>query len=467
MGKAAVIEAVAQAAGSFDDAAPGHRFNLYFPIWEEGWSLNTKGKTAALKKCARIPSEVGKLLAGVCARQNRLFEDCPEGLRVEAVSTSPFATGLGNEHPVENGFAFLTPYGLPYLAGSGVKGVLRRAAEELALFPDEYPSAPVGGQLTMLDVWWLFGFEGAAGAWWPSTRNEERELSGGRKLFREHVATLADRPDLPDFICRVFPPGNERMRYLDDPGLFLHRLDDLRYDIHTRGALDFWDVFPQPQGSYKDRLAVEIMTPHFSDYYQRKTSTAYPHGATPHDAGQPKPIPFLAVPAGSRFDFNVVCHEDRLPDALRGRWRPMLETIFAHAFDWLGFGAKTAAGYGQMGEDPDAAGRRAAEDERRREEEERKRQETDRERELAAMSPADRTIADALTGKVDKKMKDSVFLCQLLEKGRWEGELATSVAERVRERMHEEKCWKETSTKPEKDKEYKRTQVVLRFLGHR
>src|SRR5690625_7299883 len=54
------------------------------------------------------------------------------GLQLDAITTAPFATGLGNEHPTENGFAFLNPYGLPYLPASGVKGVLRQAARELA-----------------------------------------------------------------------------------------------------------------------------------------------------------------------------------------------------------------------------------------------------------------------------------------------------------------------------------------------
>jgi CRISPR-associated protein Cmr6 len=54
------------------------------------------------------------------------------------------------------------------------------------------------------------------------------------------------------------------------------------------------------------------------------------------------------VPAGSEFDFHVVCQPQRLPESLRDRWRSALEAIFAHAFDWLGFGAKTAAGYGAM-----------------------------------------------------------------------------------------------------------------------
>ncbi|HWO99019.1 MAG TPA: RAMP superfamily CRISPR-associated protein [Methylococcus sp.] len=53
-------------------------------------------------------------------------------LKLEATGVAPFTTGLGNEHPLENGFAFLNPYGLPYLPGSGVKGILRQAARELA-----------------------------------------------------------------------------------------------------------------------------------------------------------------------------------------------------------------------------------------------------------------------------------------------------------------------------------------------
>lgn len=53
-------------------------------------------------------------------------------LSIPAKSLSPFMTGMGMEHPLENGFAFLQPYGLPYLAGSGVKGVLRQTARLLA-----------------------------------------------------------------------------------------------------------------------------------------------------------------------------------------------------------------------------------------------------------------------------------------------------------------------------------------------
>jgi CRISPR-associated protein Cmr6 len=57
------------------------------------------------------------------------------------------------------------------------------------------------------------------------------------------------------------------------------------------------------------------------------------------------------VSAGSQFDFHVVCHERRLPETLcGGRWLVLLDVAFDHAFAWLGFGAKTAVGYGAMAE---------------------------------------------------------------------------------------------------------------------
>lgn len=41
-----------------------------------------------------------------------------------------FVTGLGREHPVENGFAWHHVLGVPYLPGSSVKGVVRAWAEQ-------------------------------------------------------------------------------------------------------------------------------------------------------------------------------------------------------------------------------------------------------------------------------------------------------------------------------------------------
>ncbi|HOE41075.1 MAG TPA: type III-B CRISPR module RAMP protein Cmr6, partial [Rhodoferax sp.] len=275
----------------FGDAAPGHRFHLYFTHWEAGRFSPYKDaklpdikhleKTEREKIRTEFEARKRRALGNVCpmgdsakaqlvavrARQKALFNHYgPLGYRLSTTSTAPFATGLGNEHPIENGFAFLTPYGLPYLAGSGVKGILRRSMQEL--------------------------------------QNE------GEVGFTDEAINALFGPEL------IAKPEDAR-----------------------RGALDFWDVFPDP-AKVGGKLVVEIITPHFGGYYQKNE--------TPHDSGSPNPVAFLAVPAKSQFDFHVVCQPDRLPAALQNQWRVLLQRAFQHAFEWVGFGAKTSVGYGAM-----------------------------------------------------------------------------------------------------------------------
>jgi DNA-binding transcriptional MerR regulator len=55
----------------------------------------------------------------------------------------------------------------------------------------------------------------------------------------------------------------------------------------------------------------------------------------------------------------VVCDLPRLhqitPELARdGKWKALMREAFQHAFDWLGFGAKTAVGYGAMETDENA-----------------------------------------------------------------------------------------------------------------
>jgi len=253
------------------------------------------------------PADISAMKS-IAERQLTLAGTIPDisRLSLSAIATAPFTTGLGNEHPLENGFAFLNPYGLPYLPGSGVKGVLRQAARELAS-----------------------GDWGDRHGWAP-----DRSLSGVE-------ANAAD-----------FDSGSrERSRMAQSAScidaLFGRESADGDSD-HLCGALSFWDVIPQIKG---DSLMVEIMTPHQTHYYQPNNPAA---GSTsPHDSGQPIPISYLTVPPGSGFTFHVVCdlaHLERIaPELARdGAWKTLLTAAFEHAFAWCGFGAKTAVGYGAM-----------------------------------------------------------------------------------------------------------------------
>ncbi len=334
----------------FSGASPGMRFGMYLPIWTNRADQEQEVKDRAAKK-SREGQEIAALLerqgmdatiaqlarqernrlpglwekndfaareawkkvtqltpsdrAGMHAlhvRQQHLFGTVPpaEGLYLDAKATAPFTTGLGNEHPLENGFAFLNPYGLPYLPGSGVKGVLRQAARELTS-----------------------GDWGDAHGW---RGDDEKSFS---VVIQKKTVALS--------MCDV---------------LFGRETRDGDAE-HVRGVLSFWDVIPQIEG---DSLHVEIMTPHQGHYYQQNRDRKTGDSVSPHESGQPIPIPFLTVPPGSGFAFHVVCDLPRLrrlaPElAQDDRWKTLLTAAFAHAFDWLGFGAKTAVGYGAMQRD--------------------------------------------------------------------------------------------------------------------
>lgn len=403
----------------FSSASPGLRFGMYLPLWgvdersgELLWStfdqnyraagrdrevrqFRDENKSQALRQACRLGPGDKTLMVALRKRQAAVGATISydQLLRMEALAVAPFSTGLGNEHPLESGFAFLNPYGLPYLPGSGVKGVLHKAACELA-----------DG---------LFG--GSAG--WT------------------HRA-----------IDALFGSANDR----EDNG--------------RRGALIVWDVLPEIAG---EALKVEVMTAHQSHYLQ---GTEWPH-----ESGQPNPINFLAVPPQSHFDFHIQCDLPFLarcaPElATEGGWKQLIDAALRHAFEWLGFGAKTAVGYGAMQVDPQAAKRREQVEAARREAEERQRKEREHAERLATMSPVDREMQQYLDARPDKNVPEISALIGALKTNQWHGDMKRDVAIRLRERMQAEKGkWKETTEakKPDKDKEYQNTKLVMGWIEGR
>jgi CRISPR-associated protein Cmr6 len=312
-------------------ASPGLRFGMYLPLWgmnqrsktlswdthdityevrgqqQQEREVKKENKVTALQQACALSKHDKDIAKAMLQRQNQTYSavTTAQSLRLQATAIAPFTTGLGNEHPLENGFAFLNPYGLPYLPGSGVKGVLRRAASELA-----------SGQWDASD-------------WSTDLRHEVRQRDGEDNTKGKHLFDASD---------------------ID----VLFGAEALNGENHLRGVLSFWDVIPQIEGN---SLLVDIMTPHQSHYYQQKD--AADSTTTPHDSGSPNPISFLTVPPGSGFAFHVVCDSARLqhlaPDLdANDRWKALLTEAFEHAFEWLGFGAKTSVGYGAMGRNTQA-----------------------------------------------------------------------------------------------------------------
>jgi CRISPR-associated protein Cmr6 len=362
------------------DAPPGHRFRLYFDGWV--WKgktlvLDDQQKKLGLAKAARIDvkGEAARALDALRARQMYLAQDDGAAIHtIDAVSTAPFVTGVGMEHPLENGFAFFDPHGLPYLPGSGIKGVIRRAAEELALHEVDSKGWTIGA------VWALFGFDGS-GSYLAKkngpavdafrehlSRTDRRSFAWFETLFRD---ALAEDPQGPLTLADL--PGSNTVK-----------------KIHYRGGLEFWDSYPKPNGD----LRADVITPHFGHYFGGRKN--------PTDNNNPTPIYFLTIPPGACFAFHVrLSHAAKVPAEIARSWRGLVEAAFMHAFEWLGFGAKTGAGFGALERDEGAARKRSEErakaEEERRQRDEAERAEarkTEEQALLAKLSPLERLCRD-------------------------------------------------------------------------
>ena len=118
--------------------------------------------------------------------------------------------------------------------------------------------------------------------------------------------------------------------------------------ITNQGGVMFLDAFPVRDTRKKLTLELDIMNPHFSDYYQGKkdSSTGEPIGPT--DDQTPIPIRFYSVPKGTRFMFRLVSNKlDVKGYAIRGKTIPEL---FEEMLGEIGMGGKTSVGYGWFGD---------------------------------------------------------------------------------------------------------------------
>ena len=121
-----------------------------------------------------------------------------------------------------------------------------------------------------------------------------------------------------------------------------------------RGVVTFMDAVPTEVPD----LEVDVMTPHVGDYDQDEQNAT-----PPGDWHEPRPVPFLAVAAGTSFCFPLASRDDA---ALEQAAAWLRQGLF-----WLGAGGKTAAGYGLF---TNRERRREGAKRRQKREEERQRQ---------------------------------------------------------------------------------------------
>ena len=124
---------------------PGLWFERFFPCWEDNNSTGEFKLSCPTSTLHDFCSEVTNLkqsvfhpqmLEEIHNRQEKIRER-KAGRVLHFTTTGPLALGLGNSHPIENGFLFDRACGTPYLPGTAIKGICRAWAricnqEELA-----------------------------------------------------------------------------------------------------------------------------------------------------------------------------------------------------------------------------------------------------------------------------------------------------------------------------------------------
>ncbi len=244
----------------------GMIFDRYLSTWEDSPSLPKRQSTLSgpledfvdsFNRLGRDPLTIEMLEMA----NNRRKEFLNNGRYISGQyeTTWHLVTGMGTDHPIENGFVFDPVLGVPILPGSGIKGLCRQAAK--------------------------------------------------LKLDDDQVLT------------KLFGPEPE----------------DNRDGQATQGCLVFYDAFPTSW----PRLCVDIINCHHSSYY-RQLSLSESDPVLVDVTEPPTSVFFIALDRGVRFNFFVRIKDDTKVE------EKDVKKILDFALTKIGFGAKTAVGYGVM-----------------------------------------------------------------------------------------------------------------------
>jgi CRISPR-associated protein Cmr6 len=265
---------------------PGLVFERFVRDW--GWYEQRGDKEAKQKAWKEIEPIVSRGDAELLEKFNTRWEHDAAHVNANSFALETdwrFITGLGRKGPLEAGFTF-NRYGFPILPGSSVKGIARAYAfYQLA----ELLQSKDLGALDKL----------------VSEDDEKKYREGFAQQF--HSATQ-EAVTLAKQFRAVFGTTN------------------------NAGCAIFLDAIP----TQVPTLQLDIMNPHFPDYYTDKSNRV-----APTDWQSPNPVFFLTVAPNTEFRFAVGWRgkADEPLQRLAQKW-------LKKGLQKLGAGAKTSAGYG-------------------------------------------------------------------------------------------------------------------------
>ncbi len=110
-----------------EKAHSGLWFDRFFNRYNTAWDLEDTAKAEWIKPMSGLVGPAEQL-KDFTKRQYSLVKHL-QGSSQRYETDWHFVTGMGNSHPVENGFSWHPTLGVPYIAGSAVKGLVRAWVE--------------------------------------------------------------------------------------------------------------------------------------------------------------------------------------------------------------------------------------------------------------------------------------------------------------------------------------------------
>ena len=267
-----------------DHAHAGLWFERFFNGYDNDWTIADTAKQTWIKSVTGQQGDKTKL--DDFAKRQHTLVTALQGDSHCYTTDWHFVTGMGNPHPVENGFSWHPTLAVPYLAGSAVKGLVRAWVE-----------------LEKIEIL--------------------AELKNGDDLSEEKRADLK----------RI----NDRLKHW-------FGTEDKEQVAEQMGDFIFFDAIP----SKPPTLLCDIMTPHMGKWYEQGDTGSLHPDAIPADWHEPVPVAFLAV-KNVQFIFSIAARNpNNKPDDVK-ELAKIFEAL-NKALLWLGAGAKTATGYGYMNE---------------------------------------------------------------------------------------------------------------------
>lgn len=269
------------------------------------------------------------ILDAVYARWQAMAASVPATAQFTARALGRVLVGFGGKGALDFGLTLSHVTGLPTIPGSALKG-LARAYGLLTVAADLAEARNVKSPLTVP----------------PDSAKAETLLEQLDALLAAESRSGADLRRAADALSAHFTMA---------PADFISALDqygpanDYRRAFGSQeagGACIFYDAVVVPVAKNRPLFEVDVMTPHFKDYYDDVNGARPNYNRAPHDGQNPVPIAFLTVAAGTRFAFAVGLRRVLEGDAQAAQARDQAVAWLKAGLHELGVGAKTAAGYG-------------------------------------------------------------------------------------------------------------------------